>query len=352
MSRGRRIGIPLGIAAGVLVVAAVVALVWQPWRSTATTTSASSKPQTVTALRTTLTSDLVLSGTLSYGDVIDLPGRQGTITGLPTAGHEVSSGQELYEVDGHAVIAVSGARPFWRALAQGMTDGPDVQQLEQALSDLGYGSGITIDQHFSSATASALKKWQRALGLPVTGMVALGDVVAIDAPSVRVASVGAKLGDQAGQSPLSYTSTVLGVAVTLTDAQVRQILAGTKVIVTLPDGTKLPGSIDSTDPGGQPTGTAGDTTSPSAVVRFDDPTKASGIGLRAVKVTLANQTVEDALVIPVTALVATLDGGYAVDVIRDKKTIRVPVKLGLIADTRVQVTGGALRSGDLVVVAQ
>ena len=352
MSRGRRIGIPLGIVAGVLVVAAVVALVWQPWRSVGSAASASSKPQTVTALRTTLTSDLVLSGTLSYGDVISLPGRQGIVTALPTAGQELASGQQLYEVDGHAVIALTGARPFWRALAQGMTDGPDVQQLEQALTDLGYGSGITVDQRFSAATATAVKKWQRAMGLPVTGMVAFGDVVAIDTPSVRVASVTAQLGDQAGQSPLSYTSTVLGVTVTLTDAQVRQILAGTRVMVTLPDGTKLPGLIGSTDPGGQPTGTDGKTTSPSATVRFDDPAKASGIGLRAVKITLANQTVKDALVIPVTALVATLDGGYAVDVIRDGKTVRVPVKLGLIADTRVQVTGGALRSGDLVVVAK
>lgn len=351
MSRGYRIAIPLGIAAGVLVVA-VVALAWQPWRGVGSASSASSKPQTVTALRTTLTSDLVLSGTLSYGDLIALPGRPGMITGLPTAGEEVASGQELYEVDGHAVIGLAGARPFWRALAQGMNDGPDVQQLEQALTDLGYGSGLAIDQHFSAATAMAVKKWQRALGLPVTGMVALGDVVAVDAPSVRVASVTAQLGDQAGQSPLSYTSTALGVAVTLTDAQLRQILAGTRVTVTLPDGTKLPGLIASTDPGGQPTGADGKTTSPSATVRFDDPARASGIGLRAVKVTLANQTVKDALVIPVTALVATLDGGYAVDVIRDAKTVRVPVKVGLIADTRVQVSGGALRSGDLVVVAQ
>ena len=56
--------------------------------------------------------------------------------------------------------------------------------------------------------------------------------------------------------------------------------------------------------------------------------------------------------VPVTALIATLDGGYAVDVVRKGgKTMRVPVELGLIADTRVQITGGDLDEGDEVVVA-
>ena len=60
---------------------------------------------------------------------------------------------------------------------------------------------------------------------------------------------------------------------------------------------------------------------------------------------------ENVLVVPVTALLATLDGGYAVDVVRDGKTVRMPVQLGLIADTRVQITGGDLKEGDEVVVA-
>jgi multidrug efflux pump subunit AcrA (membrane-fusion protein) len=334
-----------------LIAAAVTAVIWQPWRAPVAAADNTADAITAKAERTTLTSDLILNGSLSYGDSVAAPAGHGVITRLPKAGDVVAVGQALYEIDGRPVIALQGDRPFWREFSDGMTDGADVLELEQNLAALGFGADLTVDTEFTWATASAVKDWQESLGLERTGTVALGDVVAVDAPSVRVQSVSAKLGDQGG-SPISYTSTVLGVAVKLTDAQSREILPATPVTVTLPDGTDLTGSITSIDPGGEPTGTEGKTTSAYATVSFDDGTKAQGLGLRAVKVKLASETVKDALVVPVTALVATLDGGYAVDVVRKGKTVRVAVKVGLIADTRVQITGGALKEGDVVVVAE
>ncbi|MEO5920697.1 MAG: hypothetical protein ABIQ01_06080, partial [Pseudolysinimonas sp.] len=211
-------------------------------------------------------------------------------------------------------------------------------------------SGITVDNHFTWATGAAVKKWQAALGLERTGAVAFGDVVAIDASSVRVAAVTAKLGDQAGGSPLSYTSTTIRAVAKLTDSQARELVAPIEVSVRLPDGTEVPGTITSIDPGGESTGD-GETTSASAVVEFTDQALVVEVGLRSVKITIARDEIADALVVPVTALIATLDGGYAVDVVRAGKTERVPVELGLIADTRVQITGGDLEEGDEVVVA-
>ncbi|MCU1440356.1 MAG: HlyD family secretion protein [Rhodoglobus sp.] len=337
---------------GVLLVAAtVVAVVLQPWRSPAADLAGGAdEAATVVVERTTLTADLILNGNLSYGDEIDLPGRGGTITRLPKAGDEIAVGQALYEVDGRPVIAVRGDRPFWRALSEGVDNGADVQQLEQFLVDAGFGGDVVVDTEFTWTTAAAVKNWQESLGLERTGVVGLGDIVAVNAVSVRIASVTSKLGDGGG-SPLTYTSTMLRAVVKLTDGQAREILPATVVTVTLPDGTELPGTITSIDPGGQPTGKDDETTSPSATVEFDDPVAAQGIGLRAVKVALASAEVEDALVIPVTALLATLDGGYAVDVVSAGTTIRVPVEVGLIADARVQVTGGDLAEGDIVVVA-
>ncbi|MCU1422453.1 MAG: HlyD family secretion protein [Microbacteriaceae bacterium] len=341
-----------GVALGVLVVAATVAaVVVQPWRSPAAGLPVDAdEAGTVVAERTTLTADLILNGNLSYGDEITLPGRGGTVTRLPKAGDEIAVGQALYEVDGRPVIAVRGDRPFWRPLSDGIDNGADVQQLEQFLVDAGFGGEVVVDTEFTWTTTAAVKNWQQSLGLEGTGVVGMGDIVAVNAASVRIASVTAKLGDGGG-SPLSYTSTVLRAVAKLTDAQAREILPATVVTVTLPDGTELPGTITSIDPGGQPTGKDGETTSPSATVEFDDPTAAQGIGLRAVKVALASAEVKDALVIPVTALVATLDGGYAVDVLSGGEKVRVPVEIGLIADARVQVTGGDLAEGDIVVVA-
>lgn len=351
MSRRRALAWAGGGAALLLVAGGVTAAVLQPWRAQASGEPEAKPPATEVVERTTLTADLVLNGSLSYGDAVELQGRGGTVTKVPSAGAEVAVGQSLYEVDGRPVIAVRGDRPFWRSLAEGIDDGPDVQQLEQFLADSGFGD-ITVDQKFTWATGDAVKDWQESLGLPRTGVVDLGDVVAVNASSVRVSSVTAKLGDSAGASPLSYTSPVLRVVVKLTDAQARELLPATPVTVTLPDGTELPGTLASIDPGGVPYGTEGKTTPATGDVELADPAAAAGIGLRAVKVALASEEVKDAIVVPVTALVATLDGGYAVDVLRDGKRVRVPVTLGLIADSRVQIVDGGLDEGDKVVVAE
>lgn len=347
----RRVRIIAPVAA-VLVIGAVALAVQQPWRSATAAPDAAKAPVTAEAERTTLTSDLRLNGNLSYGQAIDLPGRAGIITRLPKAGDTIGVGQAVYEVDGAPVIAIRGDRPFWRDLSAGVTDGPDVRQLEQALADLGFGRDLTVDDHFTAITESSIRAWQKSIGVPVDGVLALGDAVAVNAASVRVSSVTATLGVSDGASPLAYTGTTLRVETALTDAQSREILPATPVTVVLPDGTEAPATLTSIDPGGQPTKEEGKTTPAIATVDLADPAVAQGIGLRAVKVVLAASEVKDAIVVPVTALVATADGGYAVDVLRAKGRIeRVAVETGLIADTRVQIVGGDLAEGDAVVVA-
>lgn len=342
--------VPVG---ALLMVAAVGLAVLRPWSSVAESPDAASTPVTARAELTTLTSDLRLNGNLSYGASVALPGRAGTITRLPGAGEVIGVGQAIYEVDGKPVIAVRGDRPFWRDLGPGVENGPDVRQLEQALADLGFGKDMTVDDEFTAVTEANIIAWQKALGMPKDGIVKLGDVVAIADASVRIESVKAQLGDPAGTSPLTYTSTVLRVVAKLTDAQAREILPATRVSVILPDGTEAPATVTVVNPGGQPTEKEGETTPATATVEFDDPAVAAGIGLRAVKIVFATSEVKDALVVPVTALVATLDGGYAVDVLRKGGTLeRVGVKIGLIADTKAQVVGGDLAVGDAVVVAQ
>ncbi len=342
--------VPVG---ALLVAAAVTLAVLQPWSSVAETPKDDDKPVTTKAELTTLTSDLRLNGSLSYGASTALPGRGGTITRLPAAGDVIEAGQSIYEVDGKPVIAMRGDRPFWRDLGVGVENGPDVRQLEQALADLGFGKDMTVDDEFTRVTEANVKAWQKSLGVTKDGVVKLGDVVAITAASVRVDSVTGKLGDPAATSPLTYTSTTLRVVATLTEAQAREILPATPVTVILPDGTEVSATVAAVDPGGQPTGKEGETTPATANIEFEDPAVAEGIGLRAVKVVFATSEVKDALVVPVTALVATTDGGYAVDVLRKGgKVERVSVEVGLIADTRVQVVGGDLAAGDAVVVAQ
>mgnify|MGYP000101845571 CR=1 FL=1 len=69
----------------------------------------------------------------------------------------------------------------------------------------------------------------------------------------------------------------------------------------------------------------------------------------------------ETLVVPATALLATPDGGYAVEVWDGASATRTPVTIGLVADARAQVLasgadaggdGRVLAPGDLVVLAR
>jgi hypothetical protein len=72
-----------------------------------------------------------------------------------------------------------------------------------------------------------------------------------------------------------------------------------------------------------------------------------------VQVGITTDRVLNALVVPVTALLARSDGGYAVEVLGAGATNHLaPVSLGLFddADGLVQVTGSGLAAGQKVVV--
>ena len=72
-------------------------------------------------------------------------------------------------------------------------------------------------------------------------------------------------------------------------------------------------------------------------------------------VTITTGSVTNALVVPVDALLAQTDGGYAVEVVGTDGIHRlVPVTLGLFddADGLVQVTGTSLAAGQQVVVPE
>jgi multidrug efflux pump subunit AcrA (membrane-fusion protein) len=73
-----------------------------------------------------------------------------------------------------------------------------------------------------------------------------------------------------------------------------------------------------------------------------------------VQVGITTASVPNAVVVPVTALLARSRGGYAVEVVGPGASNHlVPVSLGLFDDAEglVQVTGSALAAGQKVVVA-
>jgi peptidoglycan hydrolase-like protein with peptidoglycan-binding domain len=77
------------------------------------------------------------------------------------------------------VTLMYGSVPAYRTLKEGVSDGPDVTELNTNLIDLGcdpYGA-ITDEEDFSQATTAAVRRWQHAEGLHETGDVELGRIV-------------------------------------------------------------------------------------------------------------------------------------------------------------------------------
>src|SRR5215468_1579028 len=142
-----------------------------------------------------VTSTEIVGGTLGYLNqiVVVATGGQGILTWLPGPGAIIDRGQPLYEVDGRAVQLWYGNRPAWRTFQVGMSDGPDVAQLEANLVALGDGQAPTVDGRFTSATAAAITQWQHKHSWRATGQILPGQIVFEPGP-VRVASVAAALG--------------------------------------------------------------------------------------------------------------------------------------------------------------
>jgi peptidoglycan hydrolase-like protein with peptidoglycan-binding domain len=277
-------------------------------------------------------------------------------TMLPSPGKVVRRGQALYAVDGQPVLLLYGSVAAWRAFRPGMSSGRDVAQLNANLRALGYSSGLASDS-FTAATREAILALQAARGLTQTGVLLLG-AVTFKPDAVRVTGVKPTVGDavQAGEV-LSVSSTRHQVAIELDAAQQAEVKVGDPVTVTLPGGRTTPGrvsfvgSVASLPSDG---GVAASSTPTIDVnVRLLRQAAAGRLDQAPVQVSITTARVEDALVVPVNALLALAGGGYAVEVVNAAGVHRlVPVSLGLFDDAEglVQVSGSGLRAGQRIVV--
>lgn len=327
------------------------------------TTATGVRTATATVVRTDLATSIQVNGTLGYSGTYAIANEAtGTYTALPAIGAVVSRGQQLYEVDGRPVVLFYGARPEWRPLALGVPDGPDVAQLKQNLNALGFGN-LYVDNHFDSATYWAVRRWQAAVGTPVTGAVGLADL-AYGPGAIQVSALQASLGDQARPGPvLQATGTEQIVNLSVPVAQLYLVKVGQVVSVIMPDGvTTVPGTVTSVSTvaaaggqdgqggGPQPTGNQAPATTASATVRLSRPSAAGSFRQAPVVVNVTDQSVHGVLAVPVNALVALREGGYGVWLLDHGNRRLVGVHTGLFSDTLVQVSGNGIAAGATVEV--
>jgi peptidoglycan hydrolase-like protein with peptidoglycan-binding domain len=306
--------------------------------------------RTVEVTRTTLVDYLDVDGVIGFGDTAPLryigptppgpPDGLGLVTWLPAVGTTVTRGQPVLRVDGRPVVLLYGTIPLYRTLKPGI-EGPDVAQLETNLQALGFG-GVTVDQQYTEATATAVRRWQSSVALPPTGAVEPGQVL-YAAGAVRVAEQRIHVGDVATGDILGYTGAVPSVSATIDATKLRGVVKSGTAVTVLVDGRDGPGTVERVahpDTDGQS----------SSSIKFDvsvaDTTLLAGReGAATIRIVQAER--KDVLVVPVVALVALAEGGYGVQLADGRY---VAVGTGLFARGMVEITSGEVTAGTKVVV--
>jgi peptidoglycan hydrolase-like protein with peptidoglycan-binding domain len=233
--------------------------------------------------------------------------------------------------------------------------GMDVLQFESNLARLGY-TGFTVDERFTAATARAVGRWQKSLGLPQTGTVGVGDII-YSAGRIRIGHAEARLGSPAGGDALTYTSTSRKVVVTASASDAAWAVRGSEVRVQLPAGRYVAGEVASVgrqasapDGGGGESGSVGATRATVPVTVTVRDQKALGrLESGPVTVEYVGHQAKDVLAVPVSALVALAEGGYGLETAQGRF---LAVRTGLFADGDVEVSGTAIREGMKVRIPQ
>jgi len=349
--------------------------------STASSSGDSSQVATAAVVRTNLTSAVQVGGSIGYDGsytVAALRGGGGVYTWLPEPGAVIKQDQPVYSVGDEPVPLLYGSLPAYRAFSVGMSGGADVGQLTRDLIALGYGDGLAQGKQgsqYSPATAAAVERWQKALGLQATGQIPLGEVVFEPGP-IRVTSVTPSVGTSAGGGTvLTATSTTPIVLLDLDVSEEYLVKPGDAVTVVLPDGTTtVGGQIETvgsvaTCPGGSGVGAGGggsgsadqspcessgsgaaSTPTVTVTITLDRIPPGAAFDQAPVNVNITTERAGDVLAVPVNALLALAGGGYGVDVVTGRTSHLVGVTTGLYSDTLVQVSGSGLTAGTLVEV--
>jgi hypothetical protein len=352
---------------------------------------------TTTVVRTDLTTTATYTATVGFDALQTVSGTgSGVITRLPAAGSVIKRGQPIYWVNDQPVVIFYGTTPLFRtlrvpdptaaqvslqsaqaallaaqqalstaekqkplnqvtvaqdsaavaqaqntvntdqaALNQASTPptGQDVALVAANLAALGDLPESEADTStWTEALSQAVGDFQRAAGMTETGTLSPGQVVVVPGPS-RVGAVTAHVGDPASSPVLSLTGTAkmitftgsgdLHPGQTLTVSTAAGAPQSGRIVTVAPAGSKLQVQAQADNPGAMP---------------------ASG----SLSVTVVTASRPGVLAVPVEALLALANGGYA---LQTPAGHLLPVSIGLISNDQVEVSGLGVHVGLRVVTA-
>lgn len=167
------------------------------------------------------------------GEWTQTPAGAGASEGVVTTQHvdgaeAVIPGTVVYTVDLRPVVVGLGEVPSFRDLSQSM-QGRDVGQVQALLRETGHLTAAAGDGIFDEVTASAVREWQRSLGVEADGIVRAGDVVYLPSLPARIVlddEVGVGSRVSVGQPVLDIVSDVPELSITVSLDEVEQVTSG------------------------------------------------------------------------------------------------------------------------------
>jgi len=313
---------------------------------------------TATVSRGDLSTEREFRASITFGDQWTVnTAATGTITESRDVGTVVGFGDVLVRLDNRPLFLAEGKVPMYRTLNKVDTrtrgedgkrakllQGPDVTQLQTFLASAGFDldGNLEIDGIFGKATEAAVKAWQEGVGLAVTGSVNNAQIVFAPDP-VRIDSAS-RVGD--AFSGLQVNNAQPSILVDTSNRDRTALVQGATVKVALSDGTSTDGTVST-----QEQTTASDNSTAwrtTILVSAKLPGDAS-----SATVTVTEVLATDVDLVPVGALLALAEGGFAVEVESETgpATSLVGVDVGEVLDGQAEISGN-LSAGDRVVVAR
>jgi len=279
---------------------------------------------------------MVEDGIVHLGEIVFIPGPAQVLDILTSLGEQAGGG----------MMTVSTGEP---------ASGPDVNQLEASLVALGFDAdgSMVSDGIYSTETYQAVLEFQAAVGLKQDGIIHVGEVVFLPGKlqvKNQLESSGSFVGSGSSILDVSLSEKMVTLALPAGDQGI--LVVGDAVTIEMPDNSEVPGTVvyvSQTALAGQ---NEWDPKTFELRIEFDDPTVAEGLDEAPVDVIVVSDSVEGVKAIPVSALLALLEGGYAVELDTGGGELTlVGLDVGFFGtNSMIEVISDSLQPGDRVLL--
>jgi peptidoglycan hydrolase-like protein with peptidoglycan-binding domain len=212
---------------------------------------------------------------------------------------------------------------------------------------------MVLDEFFSVETYQAVLDFQKAVGLEQDGILNIGEVAFLPGSlqvKNQLESSGGFVGPGSDILEVSLSEKMVRMNLPASDQGILSV--GDSVLIEMPDNSEVPGTVEFVSQTAQAGLNEWDPKTFEVQIEFDDPSVAEGLDEAPVDVIVVSDSVEDVMAVPISALLALLEGGYAVELdTGGGNIVLIGVEVGFFGSNGlIQVISDQLQPGDRVIV--